>query len=734
MRLLVISNRLPITIVEKDGELKFNKSAGGLVSGLSSYLTSFGDSSLPQAKYIWTGWPGVEIDKKKRKNLKSKLLNEIQAYPVFISEKIMDKFYLGFCNKVIWPLFHYFPSYAVYDEDYWTHYKLVNETFCNTIMEIAKPGDIIWIHDYHLMLLPKLLREKMPNLQIGFFLHIPFPTFEIFRLLPGKWRSEILQGLLGSNLLGFHTYNDTQYFLRCVLCILGYEHNMGQILLDKRIIKADTFPISIDFQKFYNAANSPEVVTTRKEFLKPLSNSKVILSIDRLDYTKGIINRLRGYETFLKKNPQWHKKVTLVLIVVPSRIGVEQYRHIKVQIDGLVGKINGRFGSVNWTPIIYQYKSLPFNALTALYSVSDIALVTPLRDGMNLIAKEYIATKHDKTGVLILSEMAGASKELGEAIIINPNDMEEIADAIKKALEMPKKEQIKRNTAMQIRLKNYDVKRWADEFIKELLSVKEDQKRINAKLLNYSTRKKLVKDFKKAKKRLIFLDYDGTLVPFAGTPQMAKPTKELLKILKHLSESPQNEVVLISGRTRDILEKWFGKININLVAEHGVWIKRKNKDWHIIKPLPNDWKSRIIPVLNLYVDRLPYSFVEEKEFSVVWHYRKADPELASIRAKELTDYLVNFTANIDIQILQGSKVIEIRNAGVNKGTAGLYWLSKSDFDSIIAIGDDWTDEDLFKVLPETAYSIKVGMTQSYARFNLSNYSEVLELIKEISKK
>jgi len=369
-----------------------------------------------------------------------------------------------------------------------------------------------------------------------------------------------------------------------------------------------------------------------------------------------------------------------------------------------------------------------------LYSASDIALITPLRDGMNLIAKEYIASRIDRTGVLILSEMAGAAKELGEAIIINPNNIQEIADALKDALQMPQGKQTKRNEIMQNRLQRYDVVHWADDFIGELLSIKDEQKRFNARLLGPSTREQILKDFKKAEKRLIFLDYDGTLVPFARYPQMAKPSEDLLKILKQLSEKPANSLVLISGRDKDILQSWFGTLNMELVAEHGVWIKEKGQDWRLAKPLTNDWKPRIRPILEIYADRLPGSFVEEKDFSIVWHYRGADPELAYLRAKELADDLVNFTANMDVQVLHGSKVIEVRCSGVNKGIAAMYFVSKNNFDFMLAIGDDYTDENLFKVIPPIAYSIKVGMSQSYAKFNLHSYIEVMRLLEQLMGK
>lgn len=729
MRLLIVSNRLHYTIVEKEGKLVPQESVGGLASGIKSYLESLKNSSLGKIEYLWVGWPGITVSAKNKNELLTTLA-ELNAYPVLISETAMENFYNGFCNKTLWPLFHYFPSYVTYDNNYWLYYENVNEAFCYEIIKIIKPGDVVWIHDYHLMLLPKLLREKIEDLPIGFFLHIPFPSFEIFRLLPSKWRRRILQGLMGADFIGFHTHDYAQHFLTCVLRILGYEHNLGVITTENRVTKVDTFPMGIDFKKFNDSINNNDIQKKIKELKEYVGNRKTIISIDRLDYTKGIINRLLGFELFLNKNPEWHEKVILILVVVPSRIGVYHYQQMKKRIDELVGEINGKFGNINWVPILYQYKFLPFNELIPYYNISDVALITPLRDGMNLIAKEYIASRTDCTGVLILSEMAGASKELGEAIIINPNNNEEIADALKEALDMPNEEQIRRIQIMQKRLARYNVIRWADDFVKNLISVKEDQKKFESRLLdNY--KQKLIMDFKNAKKRLIFLDYDGTLVPFSIDPKMVNPDKELIKILRALSENEKNEVVLISGRDKDTIQNWFSSLNIGLVAEHGAWIKEKNENWKTIKPMKNDWKSKILPILEIYADSLPGSFIEEKEFSIVWHYRGADSEHSALRTKELLDYLVTFTANMDIQILQGNKVIEIKNSGINKGLAGMQIMAKNNFDFICAIGDDWTDEDLFIVLPESAYSIRIGVTQSNAKFNVHNYKEIRQLLEEL---
>jgi trehalose 6-phosphate synthase/phosphatase len=733
MRLLIVSNRLPVMIAEENGELVFKESTGGLVSGLSAYLDSLKGSQFKKSGYLWVGWPGIAVDDKLKETLKSKALSQFNAYPVFLTERSMEKFYQGFCNKTIWPLFHYFPSYTVYDNSFYSHYKCVNQIFCEAVCEMVQPDDIIWIHDYHLMLLCRLLKDKKPDIPIGFFLHIPFPSYEMFRTLPAEWRSEILQGILGADLIGFHTHDYTQHFLRCVLRILGYDHDLGNIYLAERVVKVDTFPMGIDFQKYFSAANAAEIKQEREQSWSSLKNFKTVLSIDRLDYTKGIVNRLQGYELFLEKNPKWQKKVTLVLVVVPSRIGVEHYQQIKKQIDELVGKINGRFGSIDWTPIIYQSRFIPFNSLVALYSASDVAMITPLRDGMNLVSKEYIASRADLPGVLIISEMAGSSKELTEAIVINPNSIEEIAAALATALEMPAEEQIRRKLTMQDRLRRYDVIRWANDFLGRLYDVVEEQKKQQARFLRPSNRDRLISDFTRVQRRILLLDYDGTLVPFAPDPQAARPSTALLAILEKLSNDPKTDLALISGRDKKTLQEWFGALNMVLVAEHGVWNKDKHSDWQLIKPLDNNWKPKILPILQIYADRLPGAFVEEKEYSLVWHYRRSDPELASIRARELTDDLMAFTANLNVQVLQGSKVVEIRCGGVTKGTAAMRFLSSRHFDFILALGDDWTDEDMFKALPETAYSIRVGMQRSHAKFNLHSHVEAIGLLEKISQ-
>ena len=732
LRLVVVSNRLPFTASGKDDKLVFHTSPGGLVSGLTAYLES-SKQNLSNGDYLWVGWPGIEVDEASQERVRSKAARQ-HAWPVFIDAKTMDGFYHGFCNSTIWPLFHYFPSYAKFDENDWAQYVKVNEVFRDSLMKVVRPNDTIWVQDYHLMLLPRLLREAMPDVPIGFFLHTPFPSYDVFRTLPTRWRRDILEGMLGADLIGFHTIDYTQHFLRCILRILGIENNFGQALVDgERAVRIDTFPMGVDYRQILDSVKTDGVQQEARSLREKLGNPKIVLSLDRLDYTKGIKHRLEAYATFLERYPQWLRKVVLMLSVVPSRLGSEHYEEMKEEIDKLVGRINGKFGAVGWTPIVYRYRFLPYSQLLSLFAMSDVALVTPLRDGMNLIAKEYVASRADQKGVLILSEMAGASRELGEALIINPNDESEIVDALKTALEMPDDEQIRRNQVMQNRLERYDVIRWGQDFTGKLRSIKDQQRRFSARLMDKSTRERLIKDYTSSQNRILFLDYDGTLSPFKERPETAVPGAILLATLNELAEDPRNNLVIVSGRHRDLLHKWFGSLSIGIVAEHGAWIREKDKEWLPAVKVESNWKEKVRPILRSYEDRLPGSFAEEKEFSLVWHYRAADPELASVRSKELADELGYFTENTELQVLQEGKSIEVRNVGIDKGIAAKLLLSEKTFDFILAVGDDLADEELFKVLPEKSYSIKVGLAKSYAKFNLKNHREVVQLLTDLTK-
>jgi trehalose 6-phosphate synthase/phosphatase len=725
-RILIIANRLPFNIIKRTGDFHFRPSPGGLATGLSSLSESY--------EKLWIGWPGITTEKltnKDRELIRERLSPE-KCRPVFLSRKQIDHYYLGFCNKTIWPLFHYFPLRTIYEEQFWKTYKHVNQIFCDETTKIAQKGDTIWVHDYQLMLLPKLLREKLPELEIGFFMHIPWPSFELFRLIP--WREEILNGLLGADLIGFHTYDYARHFLSSICRILGLEHTLGKVNVGNRLLKIDAFPMGIDYKKYSKAIDDTTVQSDVKKIQAKAKKRKIIISIDRLDYTKGIIQRLEAFDLFLCENPEYKEKVLLIMVAVPSRTGVQDYKNLRDRLERLVGRVNGEHGTFGNIPVWYYYRSLPFKNITALYNAADVALVTPLRDGMNLIAKEFVATKTHGRGVLILSEMTGAASELGEALIVNANNKRAIIQAIKDALEMPLPEQMERNKLMQKRLKRYNVSRWSNDFLNALSEIKKTQQLFSVRKLSENTRKKLIGDFSKSQKRLLLLDYDGTLVGFKSKPSMAAPDKEIMDILKKLSNNPKNNVVIVSGRDRETLEKWLDGSKIDLIAEHGAWIKPRGESWRSIQPFETEWKKAIKPIIKLFSDRTAGSFVEEKEYCIVWHYRRADPELAYIREHELRDALLNLTENLGVGVFEGHKILEIRNVGVNKGRAAEFWIAKQKWDFLLAAGDDYTDEEMFGALPERAYSIKVGLSISKARFNVNNTNEIRSLLKELAGK
>jgi len=347
------------------------------------------------------------------------------------------------------------------------------------------------------------------------------------------------------------------------------------------------------------------------------------------------------------------------------------------------------------------------------------------------VAKEFVASRPDQAGVLILSEMAGAAKEMGEALIINPFHGEDFTKALEQALTMPLEEQIRRNQLLQERLRRYNVVRWADDFVQTLLSTQSIEAARRARSLTGTAYTAMIQHCRSAARRALLLDYDGTLVPFAEKPRLARPDSELLELLVALGSETANELAIISGRPRRDLEEWFGKLPLSLIAEHGVWLRPKGGEWRMLKNITTEWKDRVRPILQLYVDRLPGALLEEKDFALAWHFRRADPEQASLRAKELQDDLSGYTRNIDVQVLEGNKVIEIRNTGVSKGMAALEWLSGQSPDFILGIGDDWTDEDMFRALPPTAYSVRIGVENTAARYYLSSHTSVRKLLRDL---
>ncbi len=699
---------------------------GGLATGLSS----LGQKD----RILRIGWSGLAVDelgREDRREIETTLKREYHSIPVELTREDLESFYYGFCNNVIWPLFHYFPSYTTYDNSLWESYRRANSIYLEKVLEATGPEDTIWIHDYQLMLLPAMIREKLPEARIGFFLHIPFPSFEVFRLLP--WRTEILTGLLGADLIGFHAYDYARHFISSVRRLLGVENNMGYVRHDHRLSRVDVFPMGIDYKKYSGALSNSGVQREMNSAARELHGLKVILSVDRLDYTKGIPERLKAYELLLENSPEYREKVVLLLIAVPSRTRVRRYRALKREIDELISTINGKLGTIGWVPIHYFYRGFSFERLSAFYGLADVLLVTPLRDGMNLVAKEFVATHRDTGGVLILSETAGSAREMGEALLINPNNREEIASALKTALEMDEKEQIERNAIMNERLSRYDIVAWTKDFLNKLIQVREVQEGYQVKKLAGDLKSELVAAYRQAERRLIILDYDGTLVPIRARPQDAAPDPELVDLLKRLAADPRNDVVVASGRRRGMMSSWFGNMDLSLIACHGAWLKPKGQKWQLIEGLNNEWKEQLLPIFELFKDRTPGSTVEEKEYALAWHFRNAEPELAALRAGEFKAILFSVTGDLNLDVLEGKKVLEVKHVNVSKANAASLWLSRENWQFILAAGDDSNDEALFAQLPDTAYSIKIGIDIFEARAYLESSTQLRQLLNEIMK-
>lgn len=728
-RLVIVANRLPLRYIRTKDGYRSVQNSGGLVSAILALSERLRNESslVQQKKVLWAGAGEVPVAAAGSSG------NDVfDLLPVKISADLNDQFYGGFCNDLIWPLFHYFPSYAEYQSRYFRAYHEANRIFCESIVPALQPGDFVWIHDYQLLLLPEMIREKVPEATIGFFLHIPFPSSEIFRMLPHPWREDLIRGMLGADLVGFHTHDYSQHFLRSVKRTTGYECRQNIIYTPHKIVKVDAFPISIDYKKFSEASMDKAVLKEKKKIWQGLAGQKLVFSIDRLDYTKGLLSRLLGFETFLETHPEWRSKVVFNMVVVPSRDNIQKYREMKKEIESTVGRINGKFSNLAWRPVVYQYKSLSFSELVALYDMSDVGLITPLRDGMNLVAKEYVACQNENKGVLILSEMAGAAAELNEALIIHPADAHEMAEAIFKALEMAADEKEARLRRMQHRIRSYNVFTWAQDFLNQAGDIKNRQKVMQVKSIGEGTARKIVTDYHTACRRILFLDYDGTLVNFSRYPELAVIEPEPLEVVRKLALNPLNTVVIISGRGREFLEKQFTGLNVVLVAEHGFFLKLPDEGWKAAVEADVHWKESVMPILQEYVDRCNGTFIEEKSGSIAWHYRNADRDFAELRLNELRDDLSEIIRyKTDFEILEGNKVLEVKSGKYDKGMAASSLISGADYDFIFAAGDDKTDELLFRALPESSVTIRVGLNLSFARYNVSDTRDLLKLLKSL---
>jgi trehalose 6-phosphate synthase/phosphatase len=796
-RLIIVSNRLPLSLQrQEDGSTTVVQNIGGLATAIGPYFKSHRDC-------FWVGWSGIDPAKYEQSRV-DQITEEYRSRrcePVFLSEAEIEGYYAGYSNDTIWPLFHDFAHEAKFEPSTWKVYQAVNERFAQVVATLVRPGDTVWIQDYHLMLLPALLRSRFPDLRIGWFLHIPFPSPEIFRQLPNG--ADLLRGLMGADLVGFHTIDFCINFMSAVRLLLnldiGYDGRIA--FMDelssgsddshdttdptpgrKRFVTVEAFPIGIDYNLYRRTARSslaqamqhgieaasgkrtrrmktsltaesqaateaqvadsdwwshhthqelPELALART--LGPDADKvprKVVVSVDRLDYTKGLPERLRAFELMLERHPKWVGHVTYYLLATPTRENVETYRNLKQTVDRLVGKINGKYSLLSWTPIHYITRSLPIKPVCGIYAAGDVALVTPLRDGMNLVAKEYLACHDDRDGALVLSDMCGAAHELTDSFIVNPYDVDAVCEALNQALEISPDEARRRNRTMQTRLKYRTADLWCMEFLSTLRQVGDPATADHR--LESLQRDVLVNRWGKARRRLLLCDYDGTLTPLVRTPERAKPKRQLLDLLRSIGSTPGVDFYMVSGRDRATMEEWFGALPIGLIAEHGVWrsdppqttdadadhadtavvgaetiVGPSGRVWRRAANLPDPevWRPIIENIMEGAVRRVPKSFVEHKSSTLAWHYRLSDQNLANKEREQLLHQLREVCGKYGLMTMENSKVIEVCPVSISKGLAVAPLAQSGDYDFILAAGDDTTDETMFAALPSSNFDL-----------------------------
>jgi trehalose 6-phosphate synthase/phosphatase len=721
-RLLIVANRLPVTVRPTASGVEVERSTGGLATGLSR--------PHEQSGGLWIGWSGAgdDLTPVQQAELEAQLASQ-RLIGVPLSRDLVARYYEGYSNGVLWPLFHYLLDQVPLQPSEWDAYLQANEQFAEAVASQYRSGDLIWIHDYQLLLLPGLLRRRLPDARIGFFLHIPFPSEELFRTLPA--RRQLLEGLLGADLVGFHTPTYLRHFATALTDILGLTVDIDRVQLPGREVRLGVFPMGVDASLFQNLSRDP-AVEAEAEALRGDGSVRILVGVDRLDYTKGIPRRLLAFERMLQTHPELREKVRLVQVAVPSRTGVEAYQDFRSLVDGLVGRINGAFGTPRWVPVHYIFRGLSAADLVALYRAADVMLVTPLRDGMNLVAKEFVASRTDGDGVLVLSEFAGAAWELPEALQVNPYDIDATGEVIFRALTMEPEERRARLAPLRERVATFDVHRWVSHFLEQLERVTDPAARAMSPIAaEAALRDELTSALEHNDELLLLLDYDGTLMPFTATPELARPDASLVHLLRALAARPDTEVHIVSGRGREALEQWIGGLPIWLHAEHGFWSRPPGQaEWTPAADIHAAWREPVLAILRDITARTPGSLIEVKAVAIAWHYRMADLETGARRANELRIHLNQLLSNQPVEILAGNRVLEIRPYGVHKGRILAPMSPEREArTTILAIGDDRTDEDLFVSLPPAAISVKVGPGGTRARFRLDSTSSVRALLQ-----
>ena len=715
-RCLLVSNRLPLTYNDKTHE--FKPSSGGLVSAIKGL-----DAAVIGHQFEWMGIMTDDVEPEKIEQLKITAFGDFKCHPIVVPKESYHYYYNCFCNNVIWPLFHYESSLVDHTEQGWKCYQEINTRVAEEIIRIAHEDDIIWVHDFHFFLVPGLIKEKRPDLKIGFFLHIPFPSSEIFRELPQ--RKEIIKSLALCDLVGFHDLSYMNHFRSSLQRILG------ECELDLNERKWGVYPISIDTDHFMSLTEKDETKSFVLKYQATKKDMQWILGVDRLDYIKGLKMKLQAFHEFLRRYPDQREKVQMVQIVIPSRTDVPEYQKLKEQVEQLASSINGEFGSPTYMPVTYLYHSVSDYELSALYQLSDVMHIGSRRDGMNLVCLEYVVSQPDENpGTLLLSVFTGAHSTMSYALSINPWNVEETADKIKEALQRPLQQRKAEMQSMKDFLKRYTASEWARFFLRDLLREGHSTKMIH---LSKDGQFSWMRDLKN-KNILFFCDFDGTLTPISPLPTAVSMHEKTKELIQEISAKNNCQFIVVSGRDKDYLQSQFLEkgLNVAIGACHGAYEYRPELgDW--INLVPHDsskWKESVVDVLRMYTSRTPGSFFEDKGHAVAWHFRNSPPDFAEFLANKLYFELEEILRSQPAMVMKGKKVIEVRSVHANKGLFVQHWIKNAPFtpDVVIALGDDTTDEDMFRTLEEdssvTPYCIRIGVEKTHATYLIRDQNKV----------
>ncbi|MCP4475515.1 MAG: bifunctional alpha,alpha-trehalose-phosphate synthase (UDP-forming)/trehalose-phosphatase [Gammaproteobacteria bacterium] len=718
-RHIIVSNRLPLTWNNK--QQLFERSSGGVVSAIAD---------IHQDNLYWFGYLPEHQGSDRQLNRSDKK-NPIHFKNIDIPAKIYDNYYNGYCNRILWPLFHYEVERCHYHNDYWQAYEQANQYFCRALIKFVKPGDTIWIHDYQLCLLPALLRKKLHNCPIGFFLHIPFPSSEIFQQLPQ--RKQLLQSILAADLVGFQDYHYLRHFCSSASRLLETDNNGLHIHYNQRFIELGVFPVSVDGKKIIRHSQ-------RRAYIPYNDDCFTFLGVDRLDYIKGLDIKLDAFDRLLATQPQLHSKIRLCQIATPTRSDIPEYQQLKQQIDEKVGEINGKYATTNWTPIHYLTRNLDHNELIPLYRNADALLVTSKRDGFNLVAVEYLLSQSaDNPGVLLLSEFTGAFSQLRNCLPLNPWDSEALINAMISAIAMPLSERKARWQGMFDYAKQYSSTQWAQSFLNRLAAREhyftDTIKPSDPSLTQLRTLFKKQGWHKKCR-LILFLDYDGTLVPIVNDPEKALLPKTTQQLLQQLIDC-NIEINILSGRKKRFLAQQFEQINATLVAEHGAFLYNSaRKKWRDQIKQCHSWVVPTCEIMTDYVNRVPHSTIEKKNYAIVWHYRKSPPDYSTFQAYKLYHELKLHLQNEPVVVMHGKKTIEVKHMQANKARFIQQRIADTHdepADFYIAIGDDMTDEDMFDAIRRAGISIKVVHDHSLADIHLSEQSQAIKLLENLTR-